>query len=92
MLYNTPTDPAAFEAYYNDHHLPLVRAVPGLRAATRSAGPGGPSEHLVFTGTFDSMTDLQQGRSSPEGTAAAADMANFATGGAVLLTFEERPV
>jgi uncharacterized protein (TIGR02118 family) len=95
VLCNTPTDPAAFKAYYNDHHLPL--AVPGLRAATRSAGPiagpGGPSEHhLVFTGTFDSMTDLQQGLSSPEGTAAAADMVNFATGGAGLLTFEEQPV
>jgi len=46
----------------------------------------------VFTGTFDSMADLQQGLSSPEGTAAAADIANFATGGAVLLTFEEQPV
>ena len=47
---------------------------------------------LVFTGTFDSMADLQQGLSSPEGTADAADIANFATGGAVLLTFEEQPV
>jgi uncharacterized protein (TIGR02118 family) len=56
--------------------LPMSSGVPGL----------------VFTGTFDSMADLQQGLSSPEGTAAAADIANFATGGAVLLTFEEQPV
>jgi uncharacterized protein (TIGR02118 family) len=50
------------------------------------------SRAWLFTGTFDSMAELQQGLSSPEGTAAAADIANFATGGAVLLTFEEQPL
>jgi len=63
-------------------------AYDGCRTAVHSPGVPG----LVFTGTFDSMAELQQGLSSPEGTAAAADIANFATGGAVLLTFEEQPL
>jgi len=94
VLYSAPADPAAFDAYYVEHHLPLVRAVAGLRAVTRNAGPigtpGGPSTyHQVSTYTFDSMADLQQGLGSAEGQTAAADLANFAPAGTELLVFEE---
>ena len=46
--------------------------------------------HLVATLTFASMADLQRGLASPEGQAAAGDLANFADGGADLLMFETR--
>lgn len=94
VLYTTPADASAFEAYYRDHHLPLVRAVPGLRAVARSTGPAGspagPSDvHQVSTYTWDSMADLERGLRSPEGEAAAADLPNLATGGATVLFYEE---
>lgn len=94
VLYPTPPDPAAFDAYYTEHHLPLVRAVAGLRSITRNAGPigtpGGPSTyHQVSTYAFDTMAELQQGLDSPEGQAAAADLANFAPKGTELLVLEE---
>lgn len=30
VLYETPQDPAAFTAYYEETHLPLVTAIPAL--------------------------------------------------------------
>ena len=97
VLYNPPEDPAAFAAYYVDRHLPLVKQVPGLRSAASSVGPIGTPEgpapyHQISVYTFDSMADLQQGLGSPEGAAAAADLPNYATGGATLLVYEEQPV
>ena len=47
------------------------------------------STHIP-TLTFGSMADLQRGLASPEGQAAAGDLANFADGGADLLMFEAR--
>ena len=53
--------------------------------------PQGPAPyHLVAELSFDSMADLQAGLASPEGQAAAADLANFATGGVTLLTYDVR--
>ena len=30
-LYKTPADPAAFDRYYRDVHLPIAKKIPGLR-------------------------------------------------------------
>lgn len=95
VLYSTPTDPDTFDAYYVDHHLPLVRAVPGLRSAATGVGPiGGPEGpapyYQVSTYTWDSMEELQHALGSAEGVAAAGDLSNSATGGATLLIFEEQ--
>jgi uncharacterized protein (TIGR02118 family) len=40
--------------------------------------------------SFDSMADLSAALASPEGQAAAADLSNFATAGATLLTCESK--
>ena len=97
MLYGPPTDPVAFDSYYTDHHLPLVKVVPGLEAAAASRGPvstpDGPSLYYrVTTYTWATTEELQQGLGSPQGAAAAADLANFATGGVTLLVFEDEEV
>jgi len=73
--------------------VPLAKKVPGLKAYEISKGPvvmpGGASNvHLVACLTFDSMADLQAALASPEGQAAAGDLANFADGGADLMMFE----
>lgn len=96
VLYGPPEDAAAFDSHYEQTHVPLARQVPGLRSFTINAGPvmtpDGPAEnvHRVATLTWDSSADLQAGLGSPEGDAAAADVAGFATGGATLLIFDER--
>jgi uncharacterized protein (TIGR02118 family) len=87
VLYKMPTDPAAFDKYYYETHVPLAKKIPGLRKYTVTKGPimtpGGPSPlHLIATLTFDNMAAIGAARASPEGQAAAADVAKFATGGA----------
>ncbi len=83
VLYKTPKDPAAFDAYYYGTHVPLAKTLPGLRAYEVNAGPiatpAGPSgTHLIATLTFDDMAAVGAAFASPEGVATAADVRNFA--------------
>jgi uncharacterized protein (TIGR02118 family) len=92
-LYNTPADPAAFDAYYASTHAPLVKKIPGLRSFHISKGhvhsPTGPAPYyLVADLAFDSVQAVQDGLGTPQGAAAAGDLGNFATGGVTLLIFE----
>jgi uncharacterized protein (TIGR02118 family) len=92
VIYNQPADPAAFDTYYHETHLPLAYKIPGLRSMTVSATPPqaltGAAAHLVAELNFDSMADLQAAMASPEGQATAADVANFGSAGYTLLVYE----
>jgi uncharacterized protein (TIGR02118 family) len=93
VLYKKAQNPAAFDAYYASTHAPLAKKIPGLRKYQISSGsvttPQGSSPYqLVATLTFDSLEALQRGLGSPEGQAAAADLANFAQAGVELLMYE----
>lgn len=94
VIYRTPKDPAAFDRYYAATHAPLAKKMPGLRGYDISKGPvaapgGGPTNvHLVATLSFDSVAAIGAALGSPEGQAAAGDLANFADGGVDLYTFE----
>lgn len=96
VMYNHPTDAAAFDTYYAETHTPLAKKIPGLRSLVVSTGPivapdGTPSAyHQIAELTFDSMADLQAGLSSAEGGAAAGDLRNFAGAGVTLLAYETR--
>ena len=94
VLYNTPTDPAAFDRYYHGTHVPIARRIPGLLSYSISNGPvralAGTAPYLVATLNFDSMADVNAALASPEGQAAAADVGNFASGGATLLIFDSK--
>ena len=89
VLYNTPADPAAFDRYYQQTHIPLAKKIPGLRSYVISNGPvqalAGIAPHLIAILRFDSMADLNAALASPESKAAAADLSNFASAGATLL-------
>ena len=92
-LYKTPTDPAAFERYYFERHVPLAKTIPGLRSYEVTRGPiaamGGPAPyHLIATLTFDSRAAVDAALVSPQGQAVAADLGNFATGGVDVLISE----
>lgn len=85
-LYKRPADPAAFDRYYRDVHVPIAKKVPGLRRYEVSRGEigmlGGRSPyHLIAVLSFDSAAAVQAALTSPEGQATAADIGNFATGG-----------
>jgi uncharacterized protein (TIGR02118 family) len=95
VMYKTPRDAAAFDKHYAEKHIPIAKKIPGLRKYEVSKGPvatpAGPAPyHLVATLTFDNLGALQSALGSPEGQAAAADVANFATGGAEMLFFDTK--
>ena len=96
VLYNTPTDAAAFDSHYHKIHIPIAKKIPGLRSYTINKRPvqalSGTAPYLVATLTFDSMADVQAALASPEGQAAAGDVPNFASGGATLLIYDTQVV
>jgi len=97
VLYKTPKDPAAFDKYYAETHIPLAKKLPGLRKYQVSQGavatPAGPSGlYLVAVLTFDSMAAVQNAFGSAEGKATAADVPKFASGGADIMFFDTREV
>jgi uncharacterized protein (TIGR02118 family) len=97
VMYRTPKDASAFDRYYFDTHAPIAKKIPGLRRYEVSRGPvgtpaGASNLHLVATLHFDDMAAVQKGLASPEGQAAAADVPNFATGGADMFFFDHRDV
>ena len=78
-------------------HVPLAKKIPALRSYLVNDGAiqnlaGGAVPHLVAQLTFDSMADVRAALASPEGQAAAADVSNFATGGATMLVFDSKMV
>jgi uncharacterized protein (TIGR02118 family) len=89
-----PTDPAAFDEYYNSTHTALTLKVRGLAAFTTGkcrslmADRGAPY-YMVASLTFDSAEDLKAALKAPEMAAASVDVANFATGGVTLYSTAE---
>lgn len=97
VMYRTPTDAAAFDAYYFEKHIPLAKKIPGLKSYTVTQGPvvtpAGPSPfHLIATLEFDSVAAIQQAFASAEGRAAATDVQKFATGGADMIMADTKLV
>lgn len=96
VLYHTPADAAAFDRYYRETHIPIAKKIPGLRSYTINASPiqslGGSAPYLIAELNFDSSEEMSAALMSEEGQAAAADVSNFATGGATLLMFETKLV
>ncbi len=95
VLYGKPVDAGAFDAYYFATHAPLAKRIPGLLGyevsdgTVQAVGDESPY-HLVATLEFASMEALRAALASPEGQAAAADLANFASGGVTLLMSDTR--
>jgi len=86
VLYKTPNDPAAFDKYYFENHIPLAKKLPGLRKYWVTKGavatPGGPSNlHLIAVLSFDNLAAIKAAFGSREGKTTAADVPKFATGG-----------
>lgn len=90
VAYGAPEDPAAFDQHYADTHWALAEKIPNLRRfeagkvmGTADGSP--PPYYFIAELVFDSPEALQAAMATPEGEAAAADVGNFATGGATLM-------
>lgn len=92
VSYGHPEDPAAFDEYYNRIHRPLADKIPGVRAwrAGRATAldQSLPPYYFIAVLDFVSRQALEAGLASVEGQSAAADIANFATGGATLTVMD----
>ena len=86
FLFNRPADPAAFDEYFFQRHLPLhagIRNVRRREIATVLGAPGGAEApyHLIAEYYFDTMDALTEDFSSEGGEALNRDLANFADAG-----------
>jgi uncharacterized protein (TIGR02118 family) len=89
VLYGHPTDPAAFEEYYANTHMPLVGKMAGIEKAETAkvvGSPDGPSDYYRMAELyFADQEAMGAALGSPEGQATTGDIGNFATGGATVL-------
>lgn len=89
VVYNHPSDPDAFDDYYWNTHVPLARKIPGLQNASfvkcDTLDGSAPSHYGIARLAFASKEQALAGLGSPDGQATSADVANFASGGAMLL-------
>jgi uncharacterized protein (TIGR02118 family) len=93
VLYGQPNDPAAFDKYYSEVHIPIARRMRGLKKWTvgkvTGTADGQPSPYYYLADLYmESREDFEKLLSSPEGQAAVADVPNYATGGATFLYTE----
>ncbi len=93
VLYGQPQDAAAFDSYYQGSHTPLIKKLPGLKGCTINRpsvlNPQEPSPYYLIADLyFEDMQAFQAALQSPKGQAAAGDLQNFATGGAILMVGE----
>lgn len=92
-VYQQPKDPAAFDKYYFETHVPLAKTIPGLISyeVTRGDVMGMGGKHgvyLVAALEFASMAAIGAAMASPQGQATAADLANFASAGVDVMMAE----
>ena len=90
VLYGHPTDPASFEDYYSNTHLPIAAKMKGFEKVefTKfiSAADGTSAAHYRMAEFwFRNVELLQTTMASEEGVAAIKDLPNFATGGVTTL-------
>ena len=95
VLYPQPKDPAHFKKYYEEKHLPLAAQLPGLLSSRHTfslEGVGTPPPYFcIFEGEFADAASMAASMQSEIGQKVAADMANYATGGATVLHFDVPP-
>jgi uncharacterized protein (TIGR02118 family) len=91
VLYPEPADRDHFRDYYVNTHLPLVARMPGILAWRYSfevaATQGQTPYFAIFEADFADGAALAAARESPQGREVAADVANYATGGAVVIHY-----
>ncbi|MEV0322526.1 EthD family reductase [Streptomyces sp. NPDC050658] len=95
-MYSKPADPDHFRDYYLTNHIPLVKNWPGPLAWRYSFDVGaieGASTEAeapyfaVFEADFADAAAMNAAQATPHGKRLAADVANYATGGVVIIHY-----
>ena len=93
VLYPQPVDAAEFDRYHDQTHIPIATRMKGQTRWTaqriEQREQATPPYHFIVQLSAPTKAALQQILDSPEGVAAALDVPNFATGGAVFLYGEQ---
>ena len=94
VLYGHPKDPAAFDRYYHEVHIPIARAMKGLKGWTigkcQSAVAGQLPPYYMIVGLYaDTRADLEEILATAEGRATIEDVPKFATGGYAFMFDDE---
>lgn len=85
VLYGHPPNPAEFEKYYLDVHMPLVAAMKGANRMEAArclpqADGSPPAFYRIFEMWFDSPEQMAAVFATPEGMKVRADLPNFTAG------------
>ncbi len=85
-MYGKPEDPAHFDRYYREVHVPLAKKIPGLRRFTihkvlGSPQEGEPPSYCLTEVHWDDLETARKALASPDGQASYNDVPNYATGG-----------
>ena len=85
ISFSDPEDPDAFVSHYVGTHVPLVNALPGLRAfewgrALTNFDGSPPDAFWVISMTFDDEDAMHAAFASEAGQATIADMPNYKAG------------
>ena len=86
VLYGHPADPAEFDRYYHEVHVPLAKTMKGLKGWTigkcQAIDPAAKPPYYMIVGLYaESREAMEAILASPEGQATVNDVPNFATGG-----------
>lgn len=73
FYYGKPEDPAVFDGYYWNHHLPLVAVWPHIRRIAISKGPPEDDLYQITELFFDNRGDLEAALRSPQRAVAGED-------------------
>jgi uncharacterized protein (TIGR02118 family) len=89
VLYSKPVDPDHFRDYYVTSHLPLVMNWPGLLAWRYSFDVAATTGEAPYFAVFEAefADAMAAARATPHGQRVTADVANYATGGAVVIHY-----
>jgi uncharacterized protein (TIGR02118 family) len=81
VMYPKPKDPAHFERFYREVHIPLVEKMPGIKNYNYGypTGPDGKDGAFFcfFIATFDSVKAIREAFASPVGKDVLADIPNY---------------
>jgi uncharacterized protein (TIGR02118 family) len=82
ILFAKPADVAAFDAYYDDVHTPLVHRLPGLERLevvrySSALDGGAPQYHQLTALYFADTATMEAALASPEGQATTEDVERF---------------
>ena len=90
VLYGHPEDPATFEKYYAETHMPIAQKIPNVdhvELTIFAAGPDGSKApyYRMAELYFTDAASMNAALTSAEGQNTVNDLQNFATGGFTFL-------